>query len=88
MDVHVYIFLNEELKTKCRVLCQLILNNFFIGCKTISCLVHSFLDNGQIEIVSGGWVMSDEANSHYYSMIQELTHGHQWLQEHLNYQPR
>lgn len=44
----------------------------------------TLVDNGQIEIVTGGWVMTDEANSHYYSMIQQLTHGHQWLQRHLN----
>ncbi|KAK7571097.1 hypothetical protein V9T40_014701 [Parthenolecanium corni] len=47
-----------------------------------------FIQNGQVEIVSGGWVMPDEANSHYYSIIQELTHGHQWLEKHLNYKPK
>lgn len=46
------------------------------------------LDRGQLEIVTGGWVMTDEANSHYYSMIQEMLHGHQWLLNNLNYRPR
>lgn len=42
----------------------------------------------QLEIVTGGWVMNDEANSHYYSILQQLTHGHQWMREHLNIIPR
>ncbi|XP_065216623.1 alpha-mannosidase 2-like isoform X1 [Planococcus citri] len=46
------------------------------------------VDNGQIEIVTGGWVMTDEANSHYYSIIQQLTHGHQWLRDNLQIEPK
>ena len=37
------------------------------------------LEKGQFEIVTGGWVMSDEANSHYYSIIMELFEGHEFL---------
>ena len=32
--------------------------------------------------------MSDEANAHYYSFIEQLLHGHQWLLNHLGYKPR
>lgn len=31
--------------------------------------------------------MNDEANSHWVSILHQLTEGHQWLQENLNYTP-
>uniref|UniRef100_A0A0P5S8D1 Alpha-mannosidase n=1 Tax=Daphnia magna TaxID=35525 RepID=A0A0P5S8D1_9CRUS len=46
------------------------------------------VDKGQIEIVTGGWVMNDEANTHYYAMIEQLTSGHEWLKQKLNFSPR
>jgi len=45
------------------------------------------LQKNQLEIVTGGWVMNDEANSHYISILHQLTEGHQWLNKHLNYTP-
>lgn len=32
--------------------------------------------------------MNDEANSHWNSILQQLTTGHQWLKRHLNYTPQ
>ncbi|CAH2045689.1 unnamed protein product, partial [Iphiclides podalirius] len=51
-------------------------------------LFRSLLKAGQIEIVTGGWVMNDEANSHWVSIIQQLTTGHQWLLDNLGYTPK
>ncbi|KAJ0173745.1 hypothetical protein K1T71_010894 [Dendrolimus kikuchii] len=46
------------------------------------------LKTGQLEIVTGGWVMNDEANSHWLSIIQQLTTGHQWLIDNIGYTPK
>lgn len=38
-----------------------------------------YLKNGQFEIVSGGWVMTDEANAHLYSIVMEAFEGHEFI---------
>ena len=43
----------------------------------------SLLSSGRFEIVTGGWVMTDEANAYYYSMIDQLIEGNQFVMHEL-----
>ena len=33
------------------------------------------LDSGRLEVATGGWVMTDEANSHLFAMVNQLIEG-------------
>ena len=43
----------------------------------------TLLRKGQFEIVTGGWVMPDEANSHIDALEMQMEEGHDWIREHL-----
>lgn len=45
------------------------------------------MKRGQLEFVTGGWVMPDEACSHWYSVLQALTEGQKWLKTTFNTTP-
>ena len=42
------------------------------------------VSNGQLELVTAGWVMNDEANTHYSSMIDQMFEGHEWTMDHVS----
>ncbi|VDK87845.1 unnamed protein product [Dibothriocephalus latus] len=45
------------------------------------------LQEGQWEIATGGWVMNDEASTHYAATAAQLAEGQHWLMDNLGYFP-
>ena len=56
-------------------------------CQTNSSIQLGFFI-GRFEILTGGWVMTDEANVELFSMVDQLVEGHQWLLHTLNFKPK
>ena len=49
--------------------------------------VKRLVKNGQLTFANGGWVMHDEAGSHFVSMIDQTTLGHRFLKDEFDYAP-
>ncbi|CAK92228.1 unnamed protein product (macronuclear) [Paramecium tetraurelia] len=49
--------------------------------------VKELVRNGQLEFLSGGWCMNDEATSYYEDIIDQMTLGHKFLLQNFNYTP-
>ncbi len=49
---------------------------------------HFLLPGGQLHFANGGWVMHDEACTHYVSMVDQTTLGHRFLLREFGYVPR
>lgn len=52
-----------------------VINNWNSAHPTKRRLVQKLLDEGRLEITTGGWVMTDEATSHIFAMVDQLIQG-------------
>lgn len=50
--------------------------------------VKQLVANGQLSFANGGYVMHDEATTHYISMIDQTTLGHDFLKDTFEYTPK
>ena len=49
--------------------------------------MRALLESGRLEITTGGWVMTDEANVDFFSMVDQLVEGHEFMRRVLNVKP-
>lgn len=50
--------------------------------------VRKLITGRRLEIVGGGWVLTDEANCHYSAIVDQMVEGHRWLRENIGFIPR
>ncbi|CAD8109144.1 unnamed protein product [Paramecium sonneborni] len=54
---------------------------------TMKDIIKQLINNQQIEFLSGGWCMNDEATAYYEDIIDQMTLGHKFLLQNFNYTP-
>jgi hypothetical protein len=47
-------------------------------------VVRKLLAEGRLEIMTGGWVMTDEATTHIYGMLDQLIEGKNYKWQHFH----
>jgi hypothetical protein len=47
-------------------------------------VVRKLLAEGRLEIMTGGWVMTDEATTHIYGMLDQLIEGETYNSQHFH----
>lgn len=50
-------------------------SSFFSAHPTKKMVVKRLVKDGRLEMTTGGWVMTDEATSHIYAMLDQLIEG-------------
>ncbi|CAL8113292.1 unnamed protein product [Orchesella dallaii] len=50
-------------------------------------LLKKHVKERRLEILTGGWVMSDESCSSFLGLLHQLVEGHQWIKQHLSVTP-
>ena len=56
-------------------------------CYNFRSKLRTLLKSGRLEITTGGWVMTDEANVDFFSMVDQLVEGHEFMRSELDVVP-